>query len=137
MFRGISLGTTPRDPLGKSVVVMVMSRLEDKGGRKRENKRDWLRSSCQGDDAHFILVSEDNNTKQNKTKTTSALSIGTIALGRVFFVCLFLFCFVFPLLENPGQMENNKQPFPSSKCGVPQGSGPYGDPVLMEADASA
>lgn len=38
MFRGISLGTTPRDPLGKSVVVMVMSRLEDKGGRKRENK---------------------------------------------------------------------------------------------------
>lgn len=39
MFRGISLGTTPRDPLGKSVVVMVMSRLEDKGRKKRKQAR--------------------------------------------------------------------------------------------------
>lgn len=66
MFRGISLGTTPRDPLGKSVVVMVMSRLEDRGGRKKRKQQDWLKSSYQGDDANFILVPED--LKTNKTK---------------------------------------------------------------------
>lgn len=41
MLRGMSRGTTPRDPLGKSVAMMVRSRLKDKGGES-EGKEDGL-----------------------------------------------------------------------------------------------
>lgn len=129
MFRGISLGTTPRDPLGKSVVVMVMSRLEDRGGRKKRKQQDWLKSSYQGDDANFILVPEDlktNKTKKQK-KTTSALSIGTITLGRDSIFCFFLFL----KTQDSWKIINT-----FSKCCVPHRSRPCGDAVLAEADAS-
>ena len=39
MLRGISLGTTPRDPLGKSVVMMVIRRLKDKGEKKEKTSK--------------------------------------------------------------------------------------------------
>lgn len=66
MFRGMSLGTTPRDPLGKSVVMMVIRRLKDKGGR--ENKGDWLSSSSSREhaDVSSYLGSRENSEKENK-----------------------------------------------------------------------
>lgn len=39
IFRGISLGTTPRDPLGKSVVMMAIRRLKDIRRKKRRQAR--------------------------------------------------------------------------------------------------
>lgn len=43
MLRGVSLGTTLREPLGKSAEMMLSSRLEE------------------GNRNHFMLICDDNN----------------------------------------------------------------------------
>ena len=72
MFRGISLGTTPRDPLGKSVVMMVIRRLKDRE-KKREHKQDWLSSSPVSENGRCLILSKYQREFRKRKQTTSSL----------------------------------------------------------------
>lgn len=101
IFRGISLGTTPRDPLGKSVVMMAIRRLKDIRRKKRRQARlaelQFPGGRWGGNGSCFSLSKYQQEFRKRK-QTSSSLSISIITLWKVF-------------LENEGQLRNDRHSF--------------------------
>lgn len=75
MLRGMSLGTTLRDPLGKSVVTMVLSRLGTQNSKTFEVKK---KSS-------FFPSSKDVKKMEKCLTGIFLLFEGALFLGPVYF----------------------------------------------------